>query len=581
MNLNSVSEQQDPYNQTTMIINSSIFGQEELGPIISTHSCSYHRQKGKLYISSDCLCYYSNILGFERKILIRIKDIKYASLFRTTSIMIRCACYIDSLHSLEGEEGQEEGLLETLEQHIFRSFNDRQGVLQIICSVYERLTGKELSNTDSFDENRYNIVDAIQDENTFATPLRKIIPRKSQDARIRRDGEAITGSVLDILVDRSDSRDGLLLDSTVLEHSRDGAVDFHEALSSPPRSRCSTLDGSILYRGHGGQDVQASLDSMPIPRNESKDATRQEWDRVCKESCTIYSELAVERKVLPISINRFYDLFLAEDAIKSMAFFQGHIIQDDGVECTCWKISDDANAELMEGYREFTRLITSRHHRNARMGPKVVPLERKQTLRRFSNFGIVLNTILNMEGVPYGDMFEMQDEWIIESCNQGEIAISVRFRIHFIKRPMAMVRKVIRDQSRKEINSWFKMYMEMLQETLGGEMEISPITTPLIKDRIKGGLLLFVQYVVGLFSSRLCSSAILCILAYSYIRVLDRINFLESALHNIQVQNDIMIEKLNVIGAKEYMQQHNWSECLADFLHDDETSQQQIVPSPY
>jgi hypothetical protein len=483
--------------------------------------------------------------------------------------MIRSVCNNDSIIESGSEHGQpqhpqqQEDGQETLEQHIFRSFTDRQSVLQIICNVYEALTGKEFSNADS-DDKRYNIVDAIQDENTFATPLRKIIPRKSQDTRPRRENGAVNNGLVDL--DRSVIRDGLLLESTALEPSGDGTVDFHEALSSPPRSRCSTLDESFLHRGHGTDDTRV-LESLQIHWNASKD-TKKEWERVRKESCTAYTEIAVERKILPISLNRFFELFLADDAIKSMSFFQGNIIQDDDVECTCWKISN-SNSALMDGYKEYTRQITSKHNRNARVGPKIVPLDRRQTLRRYSNLGIVINTVLNMEGVPYGDMFEMQDEWIIESCNLSEIAFSVRFKIHFTKRPMAMIRKVIRDQSRKEITTWFKMYMEMIQETLGGEMEVCPNTISL-KDRIRATILLCVQCVVGLFSSRLFSITCHCILVYCYIRVFDRIKTLESTLHYIQFQNDHIMEKIDAVLALEHLQQNNWSQCFGDFLHQEE-----------
>ena len=76
INMNSDIQQQELSHQKNMTIRSQVFGQEDIGPVISTHSCSYHRQQGKMYIASDVLCYYSNILGFERKILIRIQDIK-------------------------------------------------------------------------------------------------------------------------------------------------------------------------------------------------------------------------------------------------------------------------------------------------------------------------------------------------------------------------------------------------------------------------------------------------------------------------------------------------------------------------
>lgn len=491
------------FNQTVTV--RSIFG-DDVGPVLSSHFCSYHRQLGKMYISSNSICYYSNILGFERKIMIKIKDIKYASLHRTTSIMIRSLSNNESL--LAASENQEnEEQQQTLEEHIFRSFSDRQGVLLIIFDVYKQLMGNDFSN-EIFEEKRYNVVSAIQDENNFATPLRKIFKRGSQDSKLRNDN----GTALED-VDLNISREQRSL-FPELENVGDGT----------PRSRCSTQDGP--------EDIRVP-ESSRLFVHKSRN-TAQEWERIRNDSSTIYTEVAVERQLLPLSLNRFFELFLADGASKSMAFFQENIIQDDRVECTPWEAVNNRYSS-MEGYKEFTRTISSSHNRSAWVGPKIVPLERRQTLRKFSNYGITINTVLKMEGVPYGDTFEVQDEWIIESCNEGQqIGMHVRFKVYFIKRPMAMVQKVIRDQSRKEVTSWFSMYMEMIHEQVGGEKRI--VREKLFtKDKLWSACRRVWDCVVSLFSARNCLMALVGVLVYYIMQLCDRITAIEWILYDIQV----------------------------------------------
>jgi hypothetical protein len=245
-----------------------------------------------------------------------------------------------------------------------------------------------------------------------------------------------------------------------------------------------------------------------------------------------------------------------------MTFFQETVIQDDNVECTPWKSTSafSISGALLEGCKEFTRQITSTHNRNARVGPKIVPLDRRQTLRRYSSYGIIINTILKMEGVPYGDMFEVQDEWMIESCSEGEISFTVRFRVHFTKRPMAMVRKVIRDQTRKEVVHWFDMYLKMVQDHIGGETLIVSDTVS-FKDRVRRAF----QTVIDVFSFGFLSFGLVCILIYYIIHLCNRISFLEAILFDVQKHNQHIIEKLDMVLTEKLVEEPSWVKCLAHF----------------
>jgi hypothetical protein len=90
-NINSNSNSNNNNNIFTTEIVRGLFG-PNIAPIKSVYKCSHTRASGRLYISSNAICFYSNIFGFERKLMIRIMDITFAGLTRSTSIVIRSKC---------------------------------------------------------------------------------------------------------------------------------------------------------------------------------------------------------------------------------------------------------------------------------------------------------------------------------------------------------------------------------------------------------------------------------------------------------------------------------------------------------
>ena len=72
---------------TTEIVK-SLFG-GEVGEVVSDVSCSFQRQAGRLYVSTNAIFYYSNLFGFEKKVRINYESTRYISKIRSTSLMIK------------------------------------------------------------------------------------------------------------------------------------------------------------------------------------------------------------------------------------------------------------------------------------------------------------------------------------------------------------------------------------------------------------------------------------------------------------------------------------------------------------
>jgi hypothetical protein len=98
----------------------SLFG-VEFGPCWGDFFCSHGRIRGRLYAVTNGILFYSNLLGFERRLCLQFANVTSIVLHRTTSIRIEVADF---------------------DYYIFRSFQDREQVLQLLVRL-KRLVDKK------------------------------------------------------------------------------------------------------------------------------------------------------------------------------------------------------------------------------------------------------------------------------------------------------------------------------------------------------------------------------------------------------------------------------------------------------
>jgi hypothetical protein len=95
----------------------ALFG-ADYGPSFADYACSMHRIPGRLYITATDILFYSR-LSF-RRIVIGYYQVVSLQLVRTTSIRI------DAQRQTNGDNNNE------IDEHVFRSFRNREVVLQIL-----------------------------------------------------------------------------------------------------------------------------------------------------------------------------------------------------------------------------------------------------------------------------------------------------------------------------------------------------------------------------------------------------------------------------------------------------------------
>lgn len=508
----------------TMIVR-SLFG-HSIDTVINSYACSYRRQSGRLYIAPNSLCYYSNIFGFERKIMIRIEDVKYASLIRTTSIVLRSQC----------ADGVNESR-DTLEEHTFRSFNDRQQVLRIILDAYKRVVGKKFSNENCPPD---ALILKRDDANTFTTPLQKIIKRsQGAEMEVNDNGIQPVFSGLDTIINEDGTSNG--------QDALDMGNDNEKVSTRIPRRRAHTSESVALHslgqprwpRRRARTDESLSSCSLGNDNVKNKRDIQREWNNTKNKFEQSYNEIVVESRTIPISLMDYYNKFIVDGAPHSMPTFQETIVKDENVQFSPW---DPKNSSMEEDdYIECNRTMTYIHKRKARFGPSSVPVEKKQVCRKYARYGIVLNQTLKTEGIPYS--FEVQDEWIIEARGD-HVVISVRFRMHFNEKPpIAFIKKTIISASRKGVSSWFELYLDMVNSTVrGGDNKLSGVNggtprTNLFRFDFDG----YEYWFNGINCFVICVSIIM-VYVFSLHR---RVQTLETEVHRLELMNENIMHLLD------------------------------------
>jgi hypothetical protein len=88
----------------------ALFG-ESAGSSWGDFFCTHNRIRGRLFATSQAVLFYSNLLGFERRLSLRYQDVMEMELYRSTSIRISTV---------------------DCETYIFKSFHQRKHVLQLL-----------------------------------------------------------------------------------------------------------------------------------------------------------------------------------------------------------------------------------------------------------------------------------------------------------------------------------------------------------------------------------------------------------------------------------------------------------------
>ena len=441
----------------------SLFG-ESVGPCWGDFSCSHMRIQGRLFATSQAILFYTNLLGFERRICLLLRDVVELELFRTTSIRIE---------TMDGET------------YIFRSFNDREQVLHVLNGL-KILAQKKQNN---FNRRRNDSEDPSSHNHT------QVSTRSGQESSRSREARASAASGQPTFDNNFHSSNWQLSTTSPPSSPRmipnrerassDSIVrvihdttNFHQ--SSPATERHpSTMLQRPLEPIESSSDLTARPQPMATSRSESplatadalpiQDSTEPEEDETLESPPNVVwanvqqtknslLEVGLESLSIPCSLDDYHKLFLADNAQYSLDYYQKEYIKDRNVSITGWDVGADGVS--------FHRSISFTHpiKNSMGIGPSSAQTSRQQRLRKFPGIGLALENKTVIEGIPGADCFHIQDIWLLEFVNESESRLSVHFDIIFQKR--SMFKSIIQKNVRKETKQWIAGYVDMVEACL-------------------------------------------------------------------------------------------------------------------
>ena len=150
---------------------------------------------------------------------------------------------------------------------------------------------------------------------------------------------------------------------------------------------------------------------------------------------------------------------------------------------THW-INDSPSDIQSDQISVYSRTLTFTHPIKSTMGmgPSEAKTTRKQILRRYQQYGMTLENITAVEGIPAADTFSVHDFWRIEADGTDTVTISANFAPRFTKR--TIFKNLIEKSVLKETKAWFAGYRALITETLEktkSSTQMSPTSVPIDK----------------------------------------------------------------------------------------------------
>ncbi|XP_066575242.1 protein Aster-A isoform X2 [Amia ocellicauda] len=439
--------------------------------LIVDYSCALQKDillQGRLYLSENWICFYSNIFRWETTITIQLKDVTSLTKEKTAKL-------IPNAIQISTEQ----------DKHFFTSFGARDRSYMMVFRLWQNaLMEKPLSPKELWHivHQCYGTeLGLTSEDDDYVSPTEHInglIPGEDAVSELLElSAEPPSRNSVDLKLDPSplSDRQPSNRSHTSVESSDGGAPSFLDDME--PHSD-SQLEGSsnhtltpVSERAKGGIGL-GNLSSLDIandddlPTDLSNSSDTQEESEVEAFCADLNGRLHINA-VYRIGVDRMYELL----------FTDTHFIQDlfeqrrfTDLTVNEWNTENSGNSSRVLSY---TIAI------NNPLGPKTAPVVETQTLYKSSQKSecYVVDSEVLTQGIPYQDYFYTVHRYCLTSVTRNKCRLRVSSDIRYRKQPWSLVKALI------EKNTWsgIEEYYRHL------ELEVSKLETLLQTDVVVGG----------------------------------------------------------------------------------------------
>lgn len=508
-----------------------------VGDVIQDVQCSYQRQSGRLYISTEGLFFYSNLFGFEKRIGIKYEHAVQIETIRTTSLLIKTV-----VGDGDGESGSEK------EEYIFSSFDNRELVLDTIKLYHTKLVG------DPKNENNHNC-DSGDD-----------IPQDSSSSFLSAEANDSTyvRSIDKSINDHDDSMT-VVTDVTTTPAPRRRRIRevFDVSLDNTNEGRKYNLHSKSMSKATAAATTATTNstniieDKRSINNNNNNNDAESQWTKLQQHTNTwefAITDLNLRTTKATNPVQEFFDLFLMNNSTNSLHFFLSDIGETD-ITISSWqeeteKKEEDTNNTIKEANdSSLAKTLTRNIEYTHKAGLAIVKVSRAQSYRPYGTHHSCVTTITTVQGIRgvASDVFSVEDKWFIECRNKSSsnnsssmenlengITLNVKFHINFHK--STMLKSLIQNRAMTEAKEFYSLYAKFLTKGTTSSIPQDPSPSSVNTSAVASGAMchenMFVHICILLIAA----------LAYIIFQLNQRIMSLEDDVHTINQRLSILLK---------------------------------------
>ncbi|XP_072316216.1 protein Aster-A isoform X2 [Eucyclogobius newberryi] len=482
--------------------------------LIVDYSCALQKDillQGRLYLSENWLCFYSNIFRWETTITILLKDVISLTKEKTAKL-IPNAIQISTDN----------------EKHFFTSFGARDRSFMMIFRLWQNALmdkslspkelwhivhqcyGTELGLTSEDDdyvsptgehmngllpgEESVSVADLLDLSSvtpagsSFPLPLPLLPPvHSSSSSNLGGLSSPSSTSCLPIEVPSSS---GPRLSTELPEPSPPTPQSSAPATAtSTPSTSAPVSATTSFYLEEGGESLSESTNQMqPVPTTylgnlSSLDITNDEdlptdpssssdtqQESEVESFCANLGGRLLINTVVRMSVDKLHDLlFSADTHFIQHLFSQRHFTDLSVGE---WQQDDSTGST--------SRILSYTITLNNPLGPKTAPVVETQTLHKDSVRGecFVVDSEVITSGIPYQDYFYTVHRYCLTSVNKHKSRLRVSSDICYRKQPWSLVKALIEKNTWSGIEEYYRhMESEVCKLETLLQSEVSVVTT--------------------------------------------------------------------------------------------------------
>ncbi|XP_077788244.1 protein Aster-A isoform X5 [Podarcis muralis] len=427
-------------------------GLPETERLLVDYSCALQRDillQGRLYLSENWICFYSNIFRWETTISIQLKEVKCIRKEKTAKLIPNAI-----------------QICTETEKHFFTSFGARDRCFMLIFRLWQNtLLDKTLSP-----QELWHIVHQCygselgltSEDDDYVSPIDEINGLGSPKE---------TGDVIDLSDLTSRCSTDLKLDTSPLLDKRDASQSINSLASSsdgttslaedPDENTDSQVDASSSHTVTSATEPprddlpqgppMSPLEGDPLPSEElptdmsnSSSSTQDE-----AEVDAFFSDLPGR-----LLINTVYHV--GAERLQQMLFSDSQFIHGfldqrkfTDVALTSWTGDNKCHQSRVISY---TIPITNP------LGPKAAAVVETQTLFRTSSKsgGCVVDSEVITQGIPYQDYFYTAHRYCITAVAKSKARLRVSSEIRYRKQPWNLVKTLIEKNAWSGVEEYFQ-----------------------------------------------------------------------------------------------------------------------------